>query len=170
MFDIAARRALVRASGLRRGRVLDVGMGGCACMSLFLARKGFEVTGIDSSPQAVHEARQKAKKNRLRGRFEARRANAKSLPFQDGEFDAVIAFHSLHHVGDVQSVLKEMYRVCRRGGTILVSDFNQQGQKACDHERDGGQLLSRVEASLTEHTRLVRRLTTFFNVMFVCEK
>jgi ubiquinone/menaquinone biosynthesis C-methylase UbiE len=117
-------------------------------MSLFLARKGLEVTGVDSSPHAVHEARQKAERNHLRGRFEARRADAKSLPFQDGEFDAVIAFHSLHHADDVQSVLNEMYRVCRRGGTILVSDFNQQGQKACDHERDGGRLLSRLRLRL----------------------
>lgn len=170
MFDTAARRKLVRACGLEQGRVLDVGMGDCACMSFFLARRGLDVIGIDSSPQAVHDARRKAERRRFKGTFEARRADAEDLSFQDGEFDAVAAYHSLHHVGDVKKVLGEMHRVCRKGGFVLISDFHRQGQEACGEELDGDTYLSRIEQWLTQRMKTVRKLRTRLNVMFVCEK
>lgn len=49
MDDRAGRKALLKACGIERGRVLDVGMGGCGCMSAFLAKRGFDVVGIDHS-------------------------------------------------------------------------------------------------------------------------
>ncbi len=74
--DTAGREMLLKAAGLRRGCVLDVGMGGCACMAFFLARKVFEVIGIDRSSHAVHRARVDAGEKRFKGSFEARRADA----------------------------------------------------------------------------------------------
>jgi ubiquinone/menaquinone biosynthesis C-methylase UbiE len=139
-------------------------------MSFLLARRGLDVTGVDSSPQAVHDAREQAAKRRFKGAFQARRANAEQLPWQDGEFDAVVAYHSLHHVGDVERVLREMLRVCRTGGRILISEFHEQGQKTCEHEVDGGRLLRTTEEFLQQRTRSVRRLRSLLNVMFVCEK
>jgi len=47
MDDVSSRMALLEASGLKTGRVLDIGMGSCACMALFLASHGFQVVGID---------------------------------------------------------------------------------------------------------------------------
>ena len=170
MFDTEARRKLIRASGLKQGRVLDVGMGDCACMSFCLAKRGLDVIGIDASSHAVHDARKNAERRRFKGKFHARRADAEHFSFQDGEFDAVVAYHSLHHVGDVERVLGEMYRVCRKGGLVLISDFHRQGQKAYGEELGGDTYLGRIERWLTERMRAVRKLRTRLNVMFVCEK
>jgi 2-polyprenyl-3-methyl-5-hydroxy-6-metoxy-1,4-benzoquinol methylase len=57
MDDLAGRKALIKTSGLKAGRILDIGMGDCGCISFFLAKRGFEVIGIDHSPNAVHNSR-----------------------------------------------------------------------------------------------------------------
>ena len=67
MDDRLGRKALLKACGLKKGRILDIGMGGCACMSLYLAKHGFEVVGIDYSTMAVHEARNEANKKKSKG-------------------------------------------------------------------------------------------------------
>jgi 2-polyprenyl-3-methyl-5-hydroxy-6-metoxy-1,4-benzoquinol methylase len=57
MDDLAGRKALIKTSGLKEGCILDIGMGNCGCMSFFLAKRGFDVIGIDRSPNAVHNSR-----------------------------------------------------------------------------------------------------------------
>ncbi|MDD4870963.1 MAG: class I SAM-dependent methyltransferase [Kiritimatiellae bacterium] len=160
--DTTGREALLKASGLKTDRILDVGMGGCACMSFFLARLGFAVTGVDRSPHAVHVARQNARTKRLKGPFVARLANAHNLPFEDGAFYAVISFRSLHHIDAPRSVIREMFRVCRPGGMVLIADLNAVGRKIYKHEPDCDGLLrmikrvaGRLSAYMTfENTRL----------------
>jgi SAM-dependent methyltransferase len=64
------QRAFVAAAeaGLIRGRVLDVGCG-TGELSLFLGRRGHDVLGIDLSPRAVQQAREKARWRRIRATF-----------------------------------------------------------------------------------------------------
>jgi 2-polyprenyl-3-methyl-5-hydroxy-6-metoxy-1,4-benzoquinol methylase len=64
--DLAGRKTLIKASGLKEGRILDIGMGNCGCMSFFLAKRGFDVIGIDRSPNAVHESKKDAKKEKFK--------------------------------------------------------------------------------------------------------
>jgi len=49
MDDLEGREQLLKISGLRKARILDVGMGDCGSMSFFLAKREFEVMGLDSS-------------------------------------------------------------------------------------------------------------------------
>ena len=42
---------------------------------------------------------------------------------------AVFAYHSMHHMGNVEKAIKEMLRVCKKGGVILISDFNAKGRE-----------------------------------------
>src|SRR5205823_11134996 len=66
-------------------RVLEVGMG-TGNLQFDLARAGFEVWGVDFSPQMLRQA---ARKARIRGlRLRACRARAQALPFPDGCFDS----------------------------------------------------------------------------------
>ncbi|MGQ9534387.1 MAG: hypothetical protein ACUVQ3_09790 [bacterium] len=50
MDDLSARDALIKASGLKRGRILDIEMADSGCMSFLLAKRGFTVIGIDHTP------------------------------------------------------------------------------------------------------------------------
>lgn len=88
--------------------------------AIVLAAEGYDVTGIDLSPIQIAEA-------------ERRRAGAatpsflvadyRSLPFADGSFDCVLnLFTALGYLGDEGDldVLREMRRVLRPGGTLVV--------------------------------------------------
>jgi len=166
--DITGRDTLLNAAGLKTGHVLDIGMGGCACMAFYLARKGFDVTGIDRSPHAVHLARENAKGKRLKGIFVARRADATKLPFENGAFDVVISFHSLHHIDRPVAALREMFRVCSPGGKVLISDLNPTGCKIYKHTHDAGRLLTLIHDEIRKLGASVKTTDTRLDRLFVC--
>ncbi len=168
--DSTGRETLLQASGLKTGKALDVGMGGCACMAFYLARKGFDVTGIDRSSRAIHQARENAKTKRLMGAFLARKADATKLPFGDDTFDVVLAFHSLHHIARPLVAVREMFRVCRPGGKVLISDLNFTGCKIYKHRHDAGKLLESVERVARQLSAEVQTTDTRLDRLFVCTK
>ena len=170
MDDLSARRALLKAAGLKRGRALDVGMGDCACMSFLLAAEGFDVVGIDRSSHAVHAAREQARGRKFRGSFLARRMDAEHLLFAAGEFDVVLAYRAIHHADNVEEVLQEMWRVCRRKGAVLVAELNDRGRREYRHELDHGRLAARIHNLLRRMGGSVRRMETPRNTMFVCRR
>lgn len=154
--DLSGRNALIKASGLKRGRILDIGMGDCGCMSFFLAKRGFTVIGIDHAPKAIFKARKTAKKEQFRGTFEAKLCKAENLSFPDNTFDGVVAYHSFHHMNNIERVIKEMIRVCKENGYILISDLHEKGRKVYKHEPDKGKLLKRIEKYLMKYISLIR--------------
>lgn len=163
MDDIAGRKALLEASGLTKGRILDIGMGECGCMSFYLARRGFQVVGIDSSSKAVHEARETAARRKCSGLFSGKRANAELLPFQRYEFDAVIAYNSFHHMNGIGKAIREMFRVCKDRGLVIISDLH-------DNEPGSGELLRKIEKLVAGRAKNVRTIRTKHNTVFICRK
>jgi ubiquinone/menaquinone biosynthesis C-methylase UbiE len=139
-------------------------------MSFFLAKRGFDVVGIDHSPNAVYDSREDAKKRKFKGTFEAKLAKAEELPFTDNEFDAVSAFHSVHHMDNREKVIDEMFRVCKKEGFILIADLHEEGRKAYEHDCDNGEFLKRLEESLVKHTKSIKKIRTKYNMMFICQK
>jgi SAM-dependent methyltransferase len=96
-------------------RILDVGCG-TGGMHLLLHEYG-RVTGIDASPLALGFA----KKRQL---STLARASLPNLPFPDATFDLVGIFDVLYHrnVGDDAVAAREILRVLKPGGTIVVTD------------------------------------------------
>jgi SAM-dependent methyltransferase len=116
--------ALVRG-GLIKGRVLDCGCG-TGENALLAAAEGADVLGIDISPLAIEQARQKAADRSVVARFEV--ADALQLPAPDDSFDVVIdsgVFHSFDDT-DRARYVASLRRVLRVGGRCYLMCFSDR--------------------------------------------
>ncbi len=104
-------------------KILDVATG-TGAQAYELAKLGHEVIGIDLSSEMLEQAKKKSSKE-LKLSF--RQADATNLPFKNGKFDATsisLGFHDMPYEVDIK-VLKEIKRVTKRGGKILIVDYNE---------------------------------------------
>lgn len=106
------RAELDRLPQARRRAILDVGCGSGRTLDL-LAAYGNAV-GVDLSEEAVAVARE-------RGHAGVLRAAAEQLPFADASFDLVTCLDVLEHTLDDRGALRELRRVTRPGGLLLVT-------------------------------------------------
>lgn len=95
----------------RRPRILDVGCGTGA--NLLLLSKYGDAEGVDVSEDALSFCRE-------RGLEKVRLGDGEELPYEDGTFDLVTAFDVVEHMDDDLAGLKEMRRVLRPGGRVLL--------------------------------------------------
>jgi ubiquinone/menaquinone biosynthesis C-methylase UbiE len=105
-------------------RILEIacGRGG---FSRLLASKGATVCGADFSESAITIANEKLLRfPELANRLTYLQADAQSLPFADGFFDIVISCETIEHVPDHRAAVREMYRICKRGGTLHLTTPN----------------------------------------------
>lgn len=107
------RRVANRLGPLQGRSVLDVACGTGAWLAE-LASRGVIPAGIDISERAVAAARVRLPSADLREGI------AETLPFGDGHFDLVTCMGSLEHFLDQPGALREMRRVMRPGGQVLI--------------------------------------------------
>jgi len=105
--------------------ILDVGCG-TGNFSIKLAEKGVLVTGIDVSEKMLNEAGEKAKKEKLNIRF--MKMDSQNLKFPDEYFDGVISMATIEFVPDPETMINEMFRVCKKGGNILLGTINRESE------------------------------------------
>lgn len=101
----------------RRQKLLDIGCGTGIFLEFFWSG-GFEVTGVDKSPDMLARARKK-----MGDRVELHLGPAEHLPFDDREFDYVSLMTVLEFVEDPGLVLREAARVARKG--VLITFLNR---------------------------------------------
>jgi len=120
--------------------VLDVGCGGGRTVQR-LARiaSGGRVVGIDYSPDAVAVAKKKNRALIDEGRVEIRQEAVSSMSFSDGTFDLVTAFESHQCWPDLRNDLKEVHRVTKQNGQLLIAGalyknerFDRRNQRIVD--------------------------------------
>ncbi len=98
-------------------RVLEVGMG-TGNLQADLAGAGFEVWGIDASPQMLRQARSKARRLGLLSN-RMLKARAQALPFPASYFNSVVSTFPSEYIADPQT-LAELRRVLRPGGALVI--------------------------------------------------
>lgn len=128
------RRTFV-AQGLTAGmRVLDVGCGtgdDVRSIAALVGDDGF-VAGTDSSHAMIAAAR--ARGVPKPAAFYT--ASAAQLPFEDASFDAARAERVLQHVADPSAALRELRRVVRPGGSLLLIDQDWDSLSVAGADRD----------------------------------
>lgn len=134
-FDtVSIRRECLTLAHFKRGAmVLDIGTGS-GWMAITGAMAGLRVISVDISVEAIKRARGRISTMMKRVdtsiRFVA--ANGLILPFPNGEFDGVVTFDALHHLAEhsCPPAIREMRRVCRKGGRLVLSDLSERGMHA----------------------------------------
>jgi demethylmenaquinone methyltransferase/2-methoxy-6-polyprenyl-1,4-benzoquinol methylase len=117
--DRGWRRAVAQALDLRPGeRVLDLAAG-TATSSAALARTGADVVGCDFSLGMLQVGRRAGHEG-----VDLVAGDALALPFADASFDAVTISFGLRNTNDVDVALREMRRVTRPGGRLVVCEFS----------------------------------------------
>jgi SAM-dependent methyltransferase len=125
--DLPAYRAAVTEAGIRRrGVAVDVGCGTGRALPPLRAAVGTEgaVIGVDLTPEMLAAARPKS----LAAQAALVLADARALPFGAASADAIFAAGLVNHLPDKEAGLRELARVTRPGGLLVL--FHPSGRAA----------------------------------------
>lgn len=119
--DVFWRKRAARVAGVQEGeRVVDV-CAGTGDLSLQLSRLGAKVVGADFCAPMLRHAERKATGRSARPSFVC--GDAMHLPFRDATFDLATVAFGIRNVEDPVAGLREMARVVRPGGRVVVLEF-----------------------------------------------
>lgn len=124
-----ARRAekMVKIADLdEESTILEVGCG-TGIYTIYWVNSSIKFYGLDISSGMLRRAISKIKSNSDKMLFV--QGDAEHLPFTDASFNAVLSVNTIEHLDDIPETLKEMKRVCRDGGKIVLSVPNANPSK-----------------------------------------
>lgn len=124
------QRLARRLAACPQAKVLDIGCG-AGHASFTAAAQVAEVTAYDLSGEMLAVVAQAANGRGL-ANIRTVQGVAEALPFADGEFDWVISRYSAHHWRDVGQALREVRRVLKPGGKVMVMDVVSPGYPLLD--------------------------------------
>lgn len=113
------RRVALIGAFAKKGILLDVGCG-TGVLAASLSRQGIQAFGVDDSLEMMKASRVEPKPLFAQGL-------SSQLPYRDGSFDAVVTVATLHHLMTreaVSATIREIVRVTRPGGVVVLWDHN----------------------------------------------
>ena len=125
--NLALAEFCERMDTIAANKVLDLGCGSGRNM-IYMAEKGFDIEGVDFSPEAVRIANQWLENEDLDGKAIVGDIHEKLKMYPNAEFDAIIAVNSLNYQSSDEFLrsIKEINRLLRTGGLALIIVPSQQ--------------------------------------------
>ena len=120
-FSSAFTKAILTAAKIKTGKIFEPGSGGgMACAQL--AKKGFEITSMDLSENALRKGKSLFKSLSLDGKFTM--GDLFHMPIKNEQFDVVFNQGVMEHFRlakmDASAGVKEMMRVVKKDGTLII--------------------------------------------------
>ncbi len=101
----------------KKSRLLDISCGTGELLRNLLGKA--QLYGVDISEEMLKKARMK-----LPEEVTLLKADVHHLPFKNNYFDYAVTTEAFHHYYDQQLALREMNRITKKGGKVIVSDIN----------------------------------------------
>jgi ubiquinone/menaquinone biosynthesis C-methylase UbiE len=105
-----------------KGLILDAGCG-TGNFSMALAKRGYDVIGIDYTEGMLKRANEKKKNAGIKNIELLRLDLEKKLAFPDNYFEGIISVHALYTMRDPELAIKEYYRILRPNGQFVLSEL-----------------------------------------------
>tara|TARA_Y100001936_G_C16012613_1_gene634539 strand:- start:184 stop:846 length:663 start_codon:yes stop_codon:yes gene_type:complete len=120
-FSGAFTKVILSASGIKSGSIFEPGSGGGMACANF-AKRGFQITSMDLSENALRKGKELFKTLSLEGKFTM--GDLFHIPIKDEQFDIVFNQGVMEHFRlaqmDASSGVKEMMRVVKKNGTLVI--------------------------------------------------
>lgn len=121
-FSETLREKAISAANVKRGSVaVDVGAG-TGFITQGLVQKGLQVIAIDQSENMLNQMKKLFEDT---GAVDFRKGEAEKLPLTDESVDHVFANMLLHHVEHPLTAIREMVRVLKKSGTLVITDLSE---------------------------------------------
>jgi phosphatidylethanolamine/phosphatidyl-N-methylethanolamine N-methyltransferase len=121
-------------------KVLEVGVG--TGLALAVYPRHCQVTGIDLAPDMLEHARERVVRHGWR-HIQVMEGDAMDMKLPDNSFDFVTAFHVVSVVPDAKRMMREVLRVCKPGGHVVV----------INHFRSEKRMLAAIDRRMEPMTR-----------------
>jgi len=121
-FSETVRERAFEAAGAVAGKIAaDIGAGS-GFVTEGILKRGLRVIAVDRSEAMLEEMRRKFGEG---GAVDYRIGEAEALPLEDGSVDYVFANMCLHHVDSPPAAIREMVRIVKPGGRLVITDLDR---------------------------------------------
>lgn len=119
------KNVVKRLKALKAQSILDVATGTADLAIAAAQAQPKEIIGVDIAEQMLVVGRKKVAAKGLSDKIILKQGDSLNLPFEDHRFDAITVAFGVRNFENLQQGLKEMYRVLKPNGTLLVLEFSQ---------------------------------------------
>jgi 2-polyprenyl-3-methyl-5-hydroxy-6-metoxy-1,4-benzoquinol methylase len=128
-FNSAFNKIIKLCSISKQDKILDAGCGS-GNHATRMAKKGYNITAIDFSESVLKIAQQNLIELNLLDKVTLQQEDLTALSFADNSFDIAYCWGVLMHIPDVETAIKELCRVVKPGGHIIISETNENSAEA----------------------------------------
>lgn len=125
------KKAISQLKNIRPKKVLDVATGTAdVALMTYKMLQPEKITGIDISEGMLELGRKKIEQLGLTNSIELLKGDSENINFEDNSFDAITVAFGVRNFENLEKGLKEMFRVLRPGGKLVVLEFSKPKQGA----------------------------------------
>lgn len=135
--------------------VLDVACGKGVSLEYFVREFGVQGSGVDAEPRLIDQAEERTRSLGLADRLQFQTGRPDALPYRDGIFDVAVGEIGLASYGDPADAVRELARVTRPGGFIVLVQLVWKAPVDADRRRVLAEHLGARPRMVVEWKRLL---------------